>query len=51
MNAPESGYRIVIEVGDYVNDTSSLGYSYFSGVKVNSAADIGRYLVAKKKNR
>jgi hypothetical protein len=51
MNAPESGYRIVIEVGDYVQDTSMTGYSYFSGVKVNSAADIGRYLVAKKKNR
>lgn len=49
MNDVGGGYRIDIEVGDYSPDTSMPGYSYFSGRKVHSAADIGRYLESRNK--
>ncbi len=44
------GYQnIEIQIGDYVLDRHS-GYHYFSGVKVRSAADVGRYLMKKEEN-
>lgn len=36
--------HIEFEAGDYVADTMSGGYTYFSGVKIKSPADLGRYL-------
>lgn len=46
---PSAGYRVDIEIGDYRTDTSpgTVGYRYFSGGKVKSAADVGRYLEAR----
>lgn len=38
-----------IMIGDYVQDRSMPGYSYFSGGEVKSAADIGRYLARRIK--
>lgn len=49
MNDPAAGVTVEIEVGDYQRDSSMPGYSYFSGIKVKSAADVGRYLMRKKK--
>lgn len=48
MNEPDAGYKMEFEVGDYVVDTMSGGYSYFSGTKVKSPADVGRYLKRKE---
>jgi hypothetical protein len=38
-----TGEKVQIEIGRYVQDTSTYG-TYFSGAVVKSAADIGRYL-------
>jgi hypothetical protein len=39
------GKHMEFEVGDYLQDSSMPGYTYWSGTKVKSAADLGRYLV------
>lgn len=48
MNEPEAGYKVEIKVGDYRQDSSLPGYSYFEGSKVTSPADVGRYLEGKE---
>lgn len=46
MNEPSAGYRVHIEVGDYVPATGdAVGHSYFRGRPVKGAADVGRYLL------
>lgn len=44
------GEPVKIMIGDYVQDTSLPGYSYFSGGEVKSAADVGRYLAGRIKS-
>lgn len=42
LRAERIGSEVEIEIGDYQIDEQ--GYHYWSGGRVNSAADIGRYL-------
>jgi hypothetical protein len=51
MNKPNAGFKIDIEVGEYRQDTSLPGHSYFAGSKVKSAADVGRYLAAREDHK
>lgn len=45
LNVKRYKNEIEIRVGDYRPDTSLPGYSYFSGTRIRSAADLGRYLL------
>jgi hypothetical protein len=45
------GKHMEFEVGDYHQDSSMPGYTYWSGTKVKSAADLGRYLVNRDKKK
>lgn len=45
---PKTKDSVEISVGEYRSDSSAMGYSYFSGGKIRSAADLGEYLKRKK---
>jgi hypothetical protein len=47
----DPGKHMEFEVGEYRVDHMSGDYSYFSGTKIKSAADLGRYLVNRDKRK
>jgi hypothetical protein len=48
LRVERRGGGVEIKVGDFVSDSFMPGYSYFSGVVIRSAADLGRYLSSRK---